>query len=165
EVEGPHTNQLDCARDAGVPIHHKHVVLAWCEASHFDAQGAVRVLSVVAVDRERPRRTARADHSAAHQVAADDPVSAEQPTWIDYRVRAGDRAIDDQASPIHRRRTGVGVRARQRQRAGAQLAYTARAADLSAKGHSVRAIEYQCAIVDDVSDDASGRSTVTELER
>ena len=130
-----------------------------------DAQGAARIRRVVAAGRERPRRTARADHPAVYQVASDNTVSAEQPTRIEQGVRAGDRAIDDQASTIHRRRTGVSIRTRQRQRAGAQLDYIARTANHFAKGHGVAPIEGQDSVIGDIPRDASGRSTVTELER
>ena len=50
------------------------------------------------------------------------------------------------------------------QRAGPNLRHAARAADHSAKGHCVAPIEGQGPIVGDIPGDASGRSTVTELE-
>ncbi len=68
-----------------------------------------------------PRRIAWTHDSAVQEIPAKKPASTEQPARIDQRLRALNGSIHDQASTIHRRRTGVRVHSRQRQRTGADF--------------------------------------------
>jgi hypothetical protein len=68
-------------------IHCKQILPAPGEARYLDAQRAARVLDVVAIDRQHPRRAAWADDSAVLEAAAERTVSTEQPTRIDRRLR------------------------------------------------------------------------------
>ncbi len=113
---------------------------------------------------QRPGRIARADDSAVHEVSQK-TGSTEQPVGINECLHACYRPIDDQASAIHRRRAGVSIGLGQSQPASAQLDYITRTADHPVKCCGVASIEGQSPIVDHISSDASGGSTIADLER
>src|SRR5580692_10844915 len=88
------------------------------QPSHSNSQTASSALCVVASDGQGSGRNSLTDDAVIDQVPPDGAMSADQPGGIDYRLGAGNRSIDDQASRINRGRAGVGICPGQRQRPG-----------------------------------------------